>query len=654
MSEPISDDSTPSRGTPAAGSRAPVPNPPVPNPPDPSSELAEVRRILVGPEQAKIEGLEDKTTGLESKTEDQRWQMNLVAKVIPQAVALRMSKDKQLARALAPTIEQSLRDSIRKDPSHIVDAISPVMGPAIRKSIADTLQGFLLRFNSAVSDSFTVNGAKRRLRSWRTGIPYAELVMLETLHFVPKQAFLIHRQTGLLLLHTAAAGLQDVQDADTVSGMFTAIRDFVKESFKGDEQGLNDIRMGDTNIVLEQGRSAFIAVAVRGTPTTAYRARVEEVVERIHADFAPDLDSFTGDAGPLAPARILLDELLEAGSGTAASDTAPRRKLTFAERLRFWFGPGLIALLLPVAIAFAAYFWWWVPRDEQLRFNTYVDRINSTPGMAVTYTKFDGGSRWSLSDDKWTIIGRVDPDVRPLPTDDVLLGEAKGLLIESRWEQYLSLDPTFVKARAARVLAPLPAGLTLTSDRGVLKVAGRASHQWILRARRNVQNVVGISSLDESALINTDLESLKSIRERIEEKSIRFTFATSDLVPGQEATLNAATEQIFKLYDAARTAGIEFTIQVVGHTDSSGQEERNIRLSRDRADRVISLLVSRGVRTRELAAVGVGFAQPRTKAESTDKEREQNRRASLRVLFLQQPLFLDDPARDEAGQGGSQ
>ncbi|MGQ0626475.1 MAG: OmpA family protein [Phycisphaerales bacterium] len=605
---------------------------PEPNKPARSDDLDEVRRILVGPEAERL-------NKVEASMADQHWQSQLVARVLPQAVALRTAKDSQLARALAPTVERSIKNSIEKNPQPIVDAISPVMGPAIRKSIADALAGLAAGLNAAVKDTFTLAGLSRRLRAWRTGIPYAELALLENMPFVPEQAFLVHRETGLLLLHALRQNVE-AQDADTVSGMFTAIRDFVRESFKaGDAGSLSDIRVGEVNVLIEQGQKAFIAVTVRGTATPRFRERVIGAVEQAHIDYGGDLSSFQGDASPFTGAKTLLEDLLDAKSIDPSQTEAARPKTTF-ERLRRLVLPLLIVVLFVVACFLLLWHFWWVPRSDRIAFEQYVRRLRGVPGVLVSQTGFDGGRWWSNSDDRWIIVGQADPAASPRPSDESALGDARGLIIESRWEPYLSLDPTFVKDRAIRTLKP-PPGVSVSSENGVLVLSGRADHQWIVRARRDAQSVVGVSRIDDRGLVDVDLVTLGAVRDRLEALAVRFTFATSDMVPGQENTLSEMTAEIFKLYDAARKAGIEFTIQVVGHTDSSGQEERNVRLSRDRADRVISLLVARGVRTRELAAVGVGYAQPR-RTESTDRDKEQNRRVALRVLFLQQPLFIDD------------
>ena len=100
----------------------------------------------------------------------------------------------------------------------------------IRKAIAETMAALVRSINSAVEHSLSPRGIKWRIESWRTGVPYAQVVIKHALIYRVEQAFLIHAETGLLLAHATAPGLQ-VPDADLISGMLTAIQDFVSDSF---------------------------------------------------------------------------------------------------------------------------------------------------------------------------------------------------------------------------------------------------------------------------------------------------------------------------------------------------------------------------------------------------------------------------------------
>jgi OmpA-OmpF porin, OOP family len=73
------------------------------------------------------------------------------------------------------------------------------------------------------------------------------------------------------------------------------------------------------------------------------------------------------------------------------------------------------------------------------------------------------------------------------------------------------------------------------------------------------------------------------------------------------------------------------TIEVAGHTDSSGGTRKNQAISQDRAQAVIDRLVEDGVRRERLSAVGYGQSRP-IASNSTAAGRAQNRRIEFNVV----------------------
>ncbi len=96
----------------------------------------ELRRLLLAPEQQQIDQLEER---LESAS----IRADRVSDVLPDAIRIRQSQDKQLTQSLMPSIQEAIRVSIKKDPRVLADALFPIMGPAIRKAIAAALSGMI-------------------------------------------------------------------------------------------------------------------------------------------------------------------------------------------------------------------------------------------------------------------------------------------------------------------------------------------------------------------------------------------------------------------------------------------------------------------------------------------------------------------------------
>jgi peptidoglycan-binding protein ArfA len=72
-------------------------------------------------------------------------------------------------------------------------------------------------------------------------------------------------------------------------------------------------------------------------------------------------------------------------------------------------------------------------------------------------------------------------------------------------------------------------------------------------------------------------------------------------------------------------------VEVVGHTDDSGDDAINMPLSADRAKTVADSLVSQGVAGDHVTSRGVGAAEP-VASNATPEGRAQNRRVAITVV----------------------
>ena len=83
----------------------------------------------------------------------------------------------------------------------------------------------------------------------------------------------------------------------------------------------------------------------------------------------------------------------------------------------------------------------------------------------------------------------------------------------------------------------------------------------------------------------------------------------------------------------ARVAGIlsvyqELNVSVEGHTDNTGSEEHNLKLSEQRAENVLNFLVEQGIDAKRLSSKGYGMSKP-VADNSTKEGRQKNRRVDL-------------------------
>ncbi len=113
-----------------------------------------------------------------------------------------------------------------------------------------------------------------------------------------------------------------------------------------------------------------------------------------------------------------------------------------------------------------------------------------------------------------------------------------------------------------------------------------------------------------------------ALRTTASEGVIRFAFASHKLKRSSFPTLNS-------LVSVAKSCP-SFVIEISGHTDSKGSEDRNMTLSKRRAQSVVDYLVGAGVTRERLEAVGYGETQP-VAPNTTSANRAKNRRIEFIV-----------------------
>ena len=110
---------------------------------------------------------------------------------------------------------------------------------------------------------------------------------------------------------------------------------------------------------------------------------------------------------------------------------------------------------------------------------------------------------------------------------------------------------------------------------------------------------------------------------KIKEK-VQFELGSAVLLPASHSLLDEVA-QVFLDNEQIKS------VQVEGHTDTTGGIDRNRQLSRQRAQSVRKYLISKGVAGDRLVAKGFGPDRPIADNES-DEGREANRRVEFNIL----------------------
>lgn len=374
------------------------------------AEFAELRRILVG------EDL-DQLAAIKKRLDDPAVRAAEEAKVLPGAI--RAAHGRSLRDALEPVFERSFQNSVRKHPKEISDAIYPVIGPAIRNSIAAAIREFAESTNQMIEKSASLRSIRWRMEAQATGRPFSEILLTRSLLYSVEQVFLIHRGSGVLLMHLAAKSAV-VKDADMVGGMLTAIQDFVTDSFADAGQELETIDVGHYKLWIQYGPKALLVGAVSGTAPVELKDVFQNALDKIHEELFEELDTFKqDDVAVFEPARPYLESCL-------LGQKNPDRSRRFLPWLASAIVVGLLAFLI-----------FWQLRGQR-RWDGYVDALRAQPGIAVTRAEKEGSGG--------VIEGLKDPKA-PDPAQMLSAYHLDPAKVRYEWHPYLSLNTPFAAER---------------------------------------------------------------------------------------------------------------------------------------------------------------------------------------------------------------
>lgn len=112
------------------------------------------------------------------------------------------------------------------------------------------------------------------------------------------------------------------------------------------------------------------------------------------------------------------------------------------------------------------------------------------------------------------------------------------------------------------------------------------------------------------------------IKITMNESIVTFAFNSSDLTSVAKANLDKLNQVLVNNPDT--------NINIYGHTDSVGADDYNQKLSERRANSVRSYLMSKGISSNRLFALGEGEAMP-VASNDTDAGRAKNRRVEFAI-----------------------
>ncbi len=587
------------------------------------AELGRLRSLLLDEEQTRLEALE-------RRLDEQGPLEKQLAGLLPAAVAHAAESDPKLGIALQKPIREGVALTVREDAEGFAEILFPIMGPSIRRAIAEALKDFTRSLNHSMG-----RGLLWRVEALRRGLPYSEVLLEHTMAYRVEQALLIQSATGLVI-SKAELSAAVAQDSDAFSAMLNVIQDFIRDSFSGESQ-ISTLELGNRTVWITPGQHAHLACVISGTPGQRLRHRLADTVDLLQREYPDQLENFTGDRDGLGAIDIEVERCLKPDEEERAQAQASYSR---------W--PLLLLLLLLAGLT-----WWawgrWSPSSiaaAEPAVSRAEEVLNQLPGVLIHSVEQQDG--------QWTLRGLRDP----LSADPTQQLQAAGIPTDQlRLEliPFVSLTPAMVERRARQALR-LPEGVQMHLAGSTLVLSGEAEADWVARVQRMPVLPPGIEQVDSTALSgraqSTSLEDLRqslevppqvqmsrsgqalsftgvadlawirSLPARLQTQNLRLAGAT-ELEPrewqealalakrvhervlyfDEQTVLNAASgasldelaATIRQLDRLAERLQAGLTVNLVGYTDARGDASTNLSLRRERSLSILRALQARQV-----------------------------------------------------------
>lgn len=259
---------------------------------------------------------------------------------------IRDSRD-EMAEALGPVMGEAIRVQIRNSRKDMVEALYPIIGETVQKAVSEFAHEFQRNVDARIRATFGPAGFLRTTQARLRGVSPSELILRDSWPFSIREIFLIQHGSGLLLAHSHP-GSAEVTDSDLISSMLTAIRDFVHDSFGQGEKDeeLDEVQYGDHRIIIQSGRTVYLAVVITGVEPEGFRAQLREFVSELHVRYENAFRNYNGDPATLPNLQPKLGRLV---AETVGAHKTGRKPLGRTARVMIGLGSLLGLLLLALA-----------------------------------------------------------------------------------------------------------------------------------------------------------------------------------------------------------------------------------------------------------------------------------------------------------------
>lgn len=271
---------TPANGI---GSRAPEPK-------GSDDELELLRLLLLQADRTRTDTLRQEVTALEE----------------------RLADPEKLVETMRPILGDLIRANIESNREEMVEALYPIIGRLVTRAVTEAVRDLARAVDARMRQATSMRWIVYRWFAHLRGVESQEAALRMALPCTVNHIFLIHGASGILLWHDCLQQDESQRaDAELISGMLTAIRDFAQDAFgRGTLGALDEIQYEEQRIVLESTHHLYLALVVNGIEPPELRNDLRAALGQIDQTHRQALQSFNGDVTSFVQAGEALRDVV--------------------------------------------------------------------------------------------------------------------------------------------------------------------------------------------------------------------------------------------------------------------------------------------------------------------------------------------------------
>jgi hypothetical protein len=230
-----------------------------------SEKLIKLKELLLNEDRVFAQNILDKLDSLEDTVNTHEKLSEKVNPIIDEKIDAFVE---EIPTKLGPVIAEALTKSQDK----VVEALFPIIGKMIKKYIQQEIKALSDSINSQVQTTFSIKIWQRKFKALFIGVSEKEIILSEMNQTKVEQVFVIEKGSGLII---SSVSKQESIDEDMIAGMLTAIKSFVEDAFKRDQQSLELIQYELFEIHIQNFTSYYFAVVISGGFDMVFKNKLE-------------------------------------------------------------------------------------------------------------------------------------------------------------------------------------------------------------------------------------------------------------------------------------------------------------------------------------------------------------------------------------------